>query len=105
MLIMKKEMVETDIATGYKCDVCENIYDKDLIKDCSQIIFSYPTGVWGERSKTDILDVCSLECLFNGLKKVPFSAKLELSDKFIEELKKVKFTENKKNESGLAVGV
>lgn len=84
MRITKKEMIESEKEIGYECDICHKkiMYESALYHENNTIIWSHPSGGWGERTETERIDFCSWECFCKALKNVYFGADIKLSYDF-----------------------
>jgi len=80
---------EIQVCIGYTCDICgreveipQSLYGRKI----NTVTHSYPSGGWGERDETEVIDICdSIDCLLKALKKVNFDAEIVLSSQFIKK--------------------
>ena len=83
----KNKEVAEDI--GYECDICGKhvIFRPRFLPQFNVITWSFPAGNGGERTATEDIYICSLECMIKALKKIYFGAHIELSYDFLESIK------------------
>jgi len=80
---------ETTEDIGYECDICGKrvIFKLRFLPQFNVITWSFPVGDAGERTVTEDIYICSLECMIKALKKIYFGANIKLSYDFLESIR------------------